>query len=121
METGVETARGWAPCVSLSVPTRSELFWRAGEHPGELQIRVGGELCVWTLSCLEPALWGLVCDLRPSTVTMDLSGVTFIDARGASLLARLAEHLASWDGCLVLTRPSHVVERLLSLVGGCGT
>jgi len=117
MESAVETTRDWSSCVSLSVPIRCELSWRTGEHPGEVQLLVGGELCVWTLSCLEPALWGLVCDLRPTTVTMDLAGVTFVDARGVSLLSRLAAHVGSWDGALVLTRPSHVVARLLSLVG----
>jgi anti-anti-sigma factor len=58
-----------------------------------------------------------VSDRRPTTVTLDLSGVTFIDARGVSLLSRLAQHLASWDGSLAITRPSHVVTRLLALVG----
>jgi anti-anti-sigma factor len=78
---------------------------------------VTGELCVWTLSCIEPALCGLVSDRRPVTVTLDLSGVTFIDARGVSLLSRLALLVASWDGSLAVTQPSPVVMRLLALVG----
>jgi anti-anti-sigma factor len=103
--------------VSLSVPTRAELCWRRTEHPGDVQLRVAGELCVWTVSCIEPALCGLVADLRPATVTLDLSGVTFIDAQGVSLLSRLADHLAAWDGRLAITEASRVVTRLLVLVG----
>jgi anti-anti-sigma factor len=101
----------------LSVPVRANLCWRATDHPGDLELRVSGELCVWTVSCLEPALWGLVSDRRPATVTVDLSGVTFIDARGVALLSRLVERLASWDGSLAITEPSRVVTRLLVLAG----
>jgi anti-anti-sigma factor len=116
VEAAVETSRGWKSCVSLSVPIGAELSWRTSEHPGDLELLLTGELCVWTVTCIEPALWGLVSDLRPATVSLDLSGVTFIDAQGVSLLSRLAAHLASWEGCLAITRASPVVTRLLALL-----
>jgi anti-anti-sigma factor len=117
VDAPVETTRGWKPCVSLSVPIRADLSWRTGDQPGHLELMITGELCVWTMSCIEPAVWGLVSDLRPVTVTLDLSGVTFIDARGVSLLSRLARHVAASDGGLIVTRPSHLVTRLLAMVG----
>lgn len=53
-------------------------------------------------------------------VTVDLSGVTFVDARILGVVARAQQRMTSQAGTLSIRRPSRLVRRRLELVGLAG-
>jgi anti-anti-sigma factor len=71
---------------------------------------VSGELDVLSVLKLEEAL--TAADL-PVPLVLDLSGVTFMDGVGASLLLRLAK--MGGKGTVVLRNPSRSVTRVLDI------
>ena len=81
-----------------------------------LRVRVSGEIDAETGMLLNDAV---ACLDRPRhhMVELDLSAVTFVDSSGIGALVQ-ARRVAEGAGArVVLVRPSHVVVRVLALVG----
>jgi anti-anti-sigma factor len=74
-------------------------------------LRVTGELDVLSVLTLEEAL--AAADL-PVPIVLDLSGVTFMDGVGISLLLRLARAGGGAER-IILRNPSRSVTRVLSI------
>jgi anti-anti-sigma factor len=83
---------------------------------GEPGLQVWGELDVLSVLQLERALAD--GDL-PIPFVLDLSGVTFMDGVGFSLLARLAQ-MADGKLAVILRNPSRAVTRVLTIVAPQG-
>jgi anti-sigma B factor antagonist len=79
------------------------------ERNGIRVIRLRGELDLTTAYKLADGLSGL----EGSAVVVDLSGLTFIDSSGISVLVREYNR----RGELVLTRPQRNVARVLRIAG----
>lgn len=90
------------------------------EDPEEAEVVVAGELDVATGAALEDQMSVLVDGpVSASRVTLDLSGVQFIDAAGIGVLERLSRRARARGKALRLTCPSRAVRRILEvLVGG---
>jgi len=81
--------------------------------PGEVLVAVRGELELVSVARLERSLTGLVACAE---VTLDLSGVTFVDCVALRVLLRL---LAAHDPPrLVVAAGSAALDRLVDLVAG---
>ena len=91
---------GWEPMLRL---------YRTVDPPG---LRLVGEVDVSNRGALADALDAFVDGPAPATI--DLSGLTFIDASGAGLLARAARSAPERIG---VVGASSLVRRVLSLVG----
>ena len=87
---------------------------RAG-GPGPV-VSLVGELDLSSAPVLAETL-DQVLDRCPQVVTLDLSGLDFIDSTGLSLLARTSKALKGYDGRLRLLSPRPAVRRVLELVG----
>jgi anti-sigma B factor antagonist len=75
-----------------------------------------GELDVISAPELEMQLNGLAAEACPR-VLLDLSGLTFVDSAGVSVLVK-AKHEAEADGRrLILRSPTEQVRRVFSVVG----
>ncbi|GAA3726173.1 STAS domain-containing protein [Salinactinospora qingdaonensis] len=79
-------------------------------------VHVTGELDLATADELADELIGVIERHGPDTV-VDLSGVTFCDARGLAALVRVANHAENAGGRLVIASLSPCVARLLRLTG----
>jgi anti-anti-sigma factor len=100
-------ARLWhrAPIVIAVVP--------AG--PGRLTAVVTGDIDILTAPHLEATLQDAIDDHRPQTLTIDLAGVTFLDAAGMTALIRTYGHADHVDISLTNARP--MVVRVLGIAG----
>ena len=79
-------------------------------------IDLTGELCTMTVNRVRQLIEE-VADASPAGVAIDMSAVTFIDARGLSLLLITQHRLAERGlGCRIVS-PSEAVRRLFKLVG----
>lgn len=78
------------------------------------RVRVRGELDMATALLLGGVLDG-VYGHRPDQVEIDLSGVTFVDTQGLTMLVAAHRGLAGRGGRLVLRDPSPVAARVLAL------
>lgn len=102
--------------VSLTEVPRGQ-----SRRPGH-EIAIAGEVCHGTLThvwaVLERPGGPLGPDAgraRSADTTLDLSGVTFIDARGISFLLLLDQRLAMLGGDLYVGSRSRIVDRLLQI------
>ena len=75
---------------------------------------VAGEIDLFTSSQLYGALEQFPTDRR---VLVDMSGVTFMDSTGISVLLRHAQRFSRDGGALRVRDPSRAVERLLKIAG----
>lgn len=79
-------------------------------------VSVTGELDPHTVPDLEQLLTDLIgADASLSRVTLDLSGVRFIDSSGLRVVLAAHEALRRRDGRLVLRAPSETTRRLLEI------
>lgn len=77
-------------------------------------LRLSGELDIDAAA----HLWRRLDDFEPTrTVTLDLSGVSFIDSSGLGCLYKLQQRVADAGGVLVATGASHAHRRLLETTG----
>ncbi len=104
--TRPESGGADAPAEPVSLSS-----WRTGDR---LDVAVGGSVCTATVPVVAQGVAAAVQVAVP-TVALDLSGVTFIDARGVSMMIRLRDDLASRGSTLVLVEPSRAVSRLLAV------
>ncbi|WP_250031034.1 STAS domain-containing protein [Paractinoplanes maris] len=78
-------------------------------------LHVRGEIDLANHETFEQALQRVMH--TGTSLTIDLSELTFIDGAGLRALARTADHLHSQGRQLRLDRPSPHLHRLLTLVG----
>ena len=81
-----------------------------------VEVTVRGEVDVDTCGQLEMLLLGLADD-GVATVTLDISGVGFIDSSGLRALVVGHKALEERGGSLVVANPSSMAARLLEVTG----
>jgi anti-anti-sigma factor len=101
------SARAWhlAPIVIAVAP--------AG--PGRVVAVVTGEVDIVTAPHLEATLHDAIGDHRPQSLTIDISGVPFLDAAGMTALIRTYSHAGHVDFRLTNAQP--MVVRVLAIAG----
>lgn len=77
-------------------------------------VMVSGEVDIVTAPVLQRHLDSVIAAGRP-TVIVDLSGTTFLDARGIGTLVAARKQVARSGGRLVVRRPPSLVRRVLEL------
>ena len=77
-------------------------------------IAVLGELDIFTAPSLEDAVLGLE-DAKPGLVVIDLTGVSFIDSTGLSVLLTASERAREQGRRLVVVRPPLPALRVFTL------
>ncbi len=112
--------QGLVPRQAKSEPAQQlELSCQAGAD-GYQVIRVTGELDIATAEKAYSYISGVI-DGRPAPVTVDLSGLTFCDASGLGVLARIARHARQAGRQLRLASPRPSLLKLIRLTGLDGT
>lgn len=79
-------------------------------------LRLTGEVDLSTAEDLAKAIDALMGSAPPGDLTIDLSGVTFMDSTGLRVIITVAHQLEG-RGKLVLTAPGPMVMRLFELTG----
>lgn len=96
-------------------PAEATITW-AIEDDEATTLDLAGVLCTLTVQRVRDLI-AEVAEVSPAPVAIDMSGVTFIDGRGLSLMLTTQERLAARGlGCEIVN-PSPVVRRLFDVVG----
>jgi anti-anti-sigma factor len=96
-------------------PAEATITW-ALEEEEVTTLDLAGVLCTLTVQRVRDLITE-VAEVSPAPVAIDMSGVTFIDGRGLSLMLTTQERLAARGlGCAIVN-PSPVVRRLFDVVG----
>ena len=96
-------------------PAEATITW-AIEDDEVTTLDLAGVLCTLTVQRVRDLI-AEVAEASPAPVAIDMSGVTFIDGRGLSLILKTQERLAVRGlGCEIVN-PSLVVRRLFDVVG----
>ncbi len=95
---------------------RSELFTHEA-HDGELIVRLGGEIDHHSAVRVRSELDGLIFEVRPTRVILDLSHVSFMDSSGLGLIMGRYSLVKQLGGSLLLRSPTAAVMRILTLAG----
>ena len=121
IEAGVASATGRRPNRTVWVSARDEppaeatITW-AIEEDDVTSLDLAGVLCTLTVQRVRDLI-AEVAEASPAPVAIDMSGVTFIDGRGLSLMLATQERLAARGlGCAIVN-PTPVVRRLFDVVG----
>ncbi|MEM7349213.1 MAG: STAS domain-containing protein [Acidobacteriota bacterium] len=77
-------------------------------------VKAAGQIDTYTAVALDETLLGVG---EQRTLTIDLSGVTFIDSSGLRVLVRADKRHQTGGGSLRLANPSQPVVRLLQITG----
>lgn len=94
------------------MPEPVEQPLRIEHRPGERVLALEGELDMAETVALVDAAAPLAAG--SGDLTLDLSGLTFIDSSGLLALLRTAEQMA--DGRLILLRPTEQVRKVFDMV-----
>lgn len=78
-------------------------------------VRLGGELDIASVPKLSRALEQLT--VNPGNITLDMDGVSFIDATGIRSIEEAARRL---DGKIMLVNSKPLVRRVVGLLGDVG-
>lgn len=84
---------------------------------GAAVLAVVGEIDTHTAPPLEQALRDLLADIGPTTLVIDLTGVTFMASSGLAVLIRGAHRASERDLRLRLVPGSRAVRRPLEVTG----
>jgi anti-sigma B factor antagonist len=87
-----------------------------GSWSEQATLRVSGEVDIATEPTFRRALDAVIAEAH-SPAVVDLSQVTFIDARGLSALLAARREVSGTEVTLVLLDPSPSVRRLLEITG----
>lgn len=82
------------------------------DHPAV--VTAEGQIDSHTSAVLEEALATMAAD---AAVSIDLSGVTFVDSSGLRVIVRAHKRQRSGGGDLSIVKPSQPVSRLLDITG----
>jgi anti-sigma B factor antagonist len=96
-------------------PAQLELSCRSGANGYQI-VSVTGELDIATAEQAYSYI-SEVIDGRPAPVTVDLSGLTFCDASGLGVLARIARHAREAGRQLMLTSARPSLLKIMRLTG----
>jgi anti-sigma B factor antagonist len=80
-----------------------------------IALAVGGELDIATAGRFTLAAQHALTGCRHTTLAIDMSQVTFIDAAGIGALVAIRNHARRDHNVIVVTAPSRCVTRLLTL------
>jgi len=111
-DTAVITAERAEPAAE---PAQLELSCRTGANGYQI-VSVTGELDIATAEQAYSYL-SEVIDGRPAPVTVDLSGLTFCDASGLGVLARVARHARQAGRQLMLTSARPSLLKIMRITG----
>ena len=84
------------------------------EQSESVVVHVSGEVDIVTAPVLRRHLDSAIAAGRP-TIIIDLSGTTFLDARGVGVLVGARKQVAHGGGHLVIRKPPALVRRVLEL------
>lgn len=79
-----------------------------------VDVSVEGQIDSHTVTSIDDALAGVDAE---QAVTIDLSGVSFIDSSGLRVLVRADKRQSGGGGSLTIANPSEPVARLLQITG----
>lgn len=99
--------------VALPVTT---LRWETARKGADVEVMLEGELDLASSGNLEDALMRLEDD-APPLITLDLSGVTFIDSTGLSTLINADGRARKADRALQIVAGEGPARRILRTVG----
>ncbi|MGI5270390.1 STAS domain-containing protein [Nonomuraea sp. CA-218870] len=105
---------------ALSLPTafsRLSIITTPGAQPGSLTIRACGEVETLTAAALRHAVVDGLRRHQPARIDLDLSAVTFFDARGVSTLLMSRQDAERLRCRLAVVDASRIVRRVLDIVG----
>jgi len=80
-------------------------------------ITVRGELDIASASALREALLQLLADEVVPDLTVDGSGITFVDSSGLAVLLMASRRWGQAGKRIVLRSPSRTLERIVDLTG----
>ena len=99
--------------VRWSSPVSAALEWDLSG--GVLTVRLAGDVCTWSIHQMTPVLDALISALGVRVIRIDLSAVTFLDARGVSMLTDVQARARQQRGSCGITSVSEVCRRVLTL------
>ena len=119
-DTAVITAEvsdpgGQAPAADRAEPAQLELSCRTGPNGYQI-VSVTGELDIATAEQAYSYISEII-DGRLAPVTVDLSGLTFCDASGLGVLARIARHARQAGRQLKLTSVRPSLLKIMRITG----
>lgn len=88
-----------------------------GRERGAVVVGVFGELDCATAAILEQRMEDLLEAQGNLTVVIDLSGMTFVDSSGLSVLVTAFRHLRDRGGELLLRHPSASTRKVFEITG----
>lgn len=110
------TAKRMVPVQAQRVePAQLELSCQTGANGYQI-VSVTGELDIATAEQAYSYI-SEVIDGRPAPVTVDLSGLTFCDASGLGVLARIARHAREAGRQLMLTSARPSLMKIMRITG----
>ena len=115
-DTAMMTVERMVPVQAQRVePAQLELSCQTGANGYQI-VSVTGELDIATAEQAYSYI-SEVIDGRPAPVTVDLSGLTFCDASGLGVLARIARHAREAGRQLMLTSARPSLLKIMRLTG----
>lgn len=84
---------------------------------GVLEIKLTGEIDHHSAVSVRSEIDGLIFDLRPQKVVLDLSEISFMDSSGLGLIMGRYSLIKEFGGTLSLRAPTVAVMKILSLAG----
>ena len=84
---------------------------------GVLEVKLVGEIDHHSAVSVRSNIDGLIFDLRPQKVVLDLSEISFMDSSGLGLIMGRYALIKDLGGSLSLRAPTVAVMKILSLAG----
>ncbi len=84
---------------------------------GVLEIKLMGEIDHHSAVNVRSDIDGLIFDLRPQKVVLDLSEISFMDSSGLGLIMGRYALIKDFGGTLSLRAPTVAVMKILTLAG----
>lgn len=82
---------------------------------GTLAAYLSGEIDHHAAQSLRREIDAQIDDRLPELLTLDFSGVTFMDSSGVGLILGLGRHIGALGGRLTVQNPPRAVQRMLDL------
>ena len=89
----------------------------AERHPDGLTVTLTGEVDHHGARAMMDALEDTIATQLPRRLTLDLSGITFMDSSGIALLLRTHRQVSGYGGTLKVTRIPIQPRRVLDAAG----
>ena len=86
-------------------------------QPGQVTVTLSGEIDHHGARAMMQELEEVVATLMPRRLTLNLSGITFMDSSGIALLLRVHRHVSGYGGALNVTAIPPQPRRVLDAAG----